>query len=65
MMSRPPTIMTVTLTTPIKNVDAMLTIAEEATQHPQRLTSAPHTTPIGRMDEVSANRNLDVRWRPK
>ncbi|MFQ5492272.1 MAG: aminomethyl-transferring glycine dehydrogenase subunit GcvPB, partial [Phycisphaerae bacterium] len=46
-------------------IQAMLAIADEAIQDPQRLTSAPHTTPIGRMDEVGANRNLDVRWRPK
>ena len=46
-------------------VEAMLTIADEARNHPQRLKDAPHTTPIRRMDEVEANRALDVRWNPE
>ena len=46
-------------------VEAMLTIADEARNHPQRLKEAPHTTPIRRMDEVEANRALDVRWNPE
>ena len=45
--------------------EAMLTIADEAKNHPERLKEAPHTTPIRRMDEVAANRKLDVRWQPQ
>ena len=38
--------------------DAMLKIAEEAHQQPELLKSAPHITPIGRLDEVKAAREL-------
>jgi glycine dehydrogenase subunit 2 len=37
---------------------AMLQIAEEAKTNPELLHSAPHTTPIGRLDEVHAAKNL-------
>ena len=43
---------------------AMIAIADEARHHPEHLKEAPHRTPIRRMDEVAANRKLDVRWRP-
>ncbi|MBN2500238.1 MAG: aminomethyl-transferring glycine dehydrogenase subunit GcvPB [Anaerolineales bacterium] len=39
-------------------VDAMLEIAKEARENPDVLHEAPHTTPFGRLDEVSAARNL-------
>ena len=45
--------------------EAMLRIADEARNDPHRLKEAPHNTPIRRMDEVSANRKLDVRWQPE
>lgn len=38
--------------------DAMLSIAEEARQNPELLTSAPHSTPVGRLDEVQAAKQL-------
>ena len=38
--------------------DAVLAIKELIVQHPKVLLSAPHFTPIDRVDEVSANRNL-------
>jgi glycine dehydrogenase subunit 2 len=38
--------------------EAMLQIAEEARTAPEKLHEAPHTTPIGRLDEVQAARNL-------
>ncbi len=43
-------------------VDAMLTIAREAESEPETLLSAPHTTPVRRLDEGRAGRQLDVRW---
>jgi len=43
--------------------DAMSAIAEEAREQPERVTSAPHTTPVRRLDEGRAGRELDVRWR--
>ncbi|MCP4250514.1 MAG: hypothetical protein GY778_26010 [bacterium] len=45
--------------------EAMNTIADEAAQSPDRLKEAPHHLPISRMDEVGANRHLDVRWQPE
>jgi glycine dehydrogenase subunit 2 len=39
-------------------VEAMLQIAEEAHNSPEVLQEAPHTTPIKRLDEVHAARNL-------
>lgn len=39
-------------------VDAMLKIAEEAHSQPELLKSAPHITPVGRMDEVKAAKDL-------
>ncbi|NIW45143.1 MAG: aminomethyl-transferring glycine dehydrogenase subunit GcvPB [Gammaproteobacteria bacterium] len=38
--------------------EAMLQIAEEAKSDPDLLHEAPHTTPIGRLDEVQAAKNL-------
>jgi glycine dehydrogenase subunit 2 len=38
--------------------DAMLKIAEEAHTEPELLKSAPHNTPVGRLDEVKAARDL-------
>jgi glycine dehydrogenase subunit 2 len=36
--------------------DAMIAIAKECETSPGIVTSAPHTTPIGRLDEASAAR---------
>jgi glycine dehydrogenase subunit 2 len=45
-------------------VDAMLQIADEAEQTPEVVTGAPHTTEYKRLDEVAANRTLNLRWQP-
>lgn len=39
-------------------VEAMLKIAEEAHQEPELLKTAPHITPVGRVDEVRAAKDL-------
>ena len=39
-------------------VEAMQEIAREAQEDPDKLTTAPHKTPFGRMDEVKAARQL-------
>ena len=44
--------------------DVMLAIADEIEKDPETVRTAPHTTPVGRVDEVAANRNPNVRWRP-
>ncbi len=41
-----------------KFADAMLKIAEEARTNPEVLLTAPHNTPIGRLDEVKAAKEL-------
>jgi glycine dehydrogenase subunit 2 len=46
-------------------VAAMLAIAEEAKTQPELVTGAPHTTKIGRLDEVAAARQPRLRWQPR
>ncbi len=46
-------------------IDAMRSIAEEAATHPELVKTAPHTTRIGRLDEVTAARKPILRWKPK
>jgi glycine dehydrogenase subunit 2 len=45
-------------------IDAMLAIDGEAAADPELVKSAPHTTPVTRLDEVRAARHPDLRWRP-
>ncbi len=45
-------------------VNAMLTIAEEAASDPDVVKSAPHTTPVGRLDEARAVKQPDLAWKP-
>jgi glycine dehydrogenase subunit 2 len=44
--------------------DAMLAIAAEAHDEPERVSSAPTTAPVRRLDEASAARQPNLRWRP-
>ena len=44
--------------------DAMIRIAKEAEEDPDILHSAPHVTPIGRLDEAAAARKPVLRWTP-
>jgi len=41
-------------------IDAMIRIAERAKTDPESLKSAPQSTPVGRLDETAAARNLDI-----
>jgi glycine dehydrogenase subunit 2 len=43
-------------------IKAMQTIAREARNEPHILKNSPETTPVGRLDEVKANRELNVKW---
>ena len=46
--------------------DALLKIADEAKLHPELLKDAPHFTPIGRLDEVKAAKDLALCcWIPE
>jgi glycine dehydrogenase subunit 2 len=40
--------------------DALISIAQEAEKQPDLLRSAPHNTPIGRLDELKAAKQLNV-----
>jgi len=46
-------------------IDAMIAIAGEAQTDPDLVRSAPHETPVTRLDEVGAARKLNLRWRPE
>jgi glycine dehydrogenase subunit 2 len=45
-------------------VTAMAQILAEAAQEPERVTSAPHTMPVRRLDDVRAAKQLDLTWKP-
>lgn len=44
-------------------VDIMIKISAEAKTDPALLTEAPHITPVRRLDEVLAARELNLRWK--
>jgi glycine dehydrogenase subunit 2 len=44
-------------------IEAMKEIAREASENPEVLHSAPHNTPVRRLDEVAAARKPDLRWK--
>ncbi len=46
-------------------IDAMKKIAKEADETPEILHTAPHNTPVRRLDEVLAARKPDLRWEMK
>jgi glycine dehydrogenase subunit 2 len=41
---------------------AMKEIAKDAEENPEILHTAPHDTPVRRLDDVKAARNPDLRW---
>ncbi|HET7148746.1 MAG TPA: aminomethyl-transferring glycine dehydrogenase subunit GcvPB [Candidatus Nitrosopolaris sp.] len=43
---------------------ALLSIAKELLENPELVSSAPHNTPIRRLDEVLAARKPNLRWSP-
>ena len=45
-------------------VQAMKEILAEAHHSPDVLKSAPHTTPVRRLDDVKAARELNLTWKP-
>ncbi len=45
-------------------IDVMKAIAQEAQDDPDLLHDAPHDTPNTRLDEASAARRPDLRWKP-
>ena len=45
-------------------IDAMLSIAQEAKENPEIVKTAPHSTPVSRLDEARAARKPLLRWEP-
>ncbi|HTX06881.1 MAG TPA: aminomethyl-transferring glycine dehydrogenase subunit GcvPB [Steroidobacteraceae bacterium] len=45
-------------------VAAMRAILTEAAKEPERVTGAPHTMPVRRLDDVRAAKQLDLTWKP-
>jgi glycine dehydrogenase subunit 2 len=45
-------------------VEAMVAIQREAEETPDRVTTAPHTLPVRRLDDVRAARELNLRYVP-
>jgi glycine dehydrogenase subunit 2 len=43
--------------------DALIEIADEAAREPELVTSAPHDAPVRRLDEATAARQPNLRWR--
>ncbi len=43
-------------------IDAMIKINEEAATQTEMVTSAPHTLPVRRLDDVKAAKELDLNW---
>jgi glycine dehydrogenase subunit 2 len=44
--------------------EALITIAAEAENTPETVKSAPQTAPVKRLDEATAARHPNLRWRP-
>ena len=44
--------------------DALIAVSAEARQDPQLLRDAPVRTPVRRLDEATAARRPELRWRP-
>ena len=44
-------------------IEAMLAIAKEAAEQPEKVKTAPHTTRVGRIDEAAAARKPVLRWK--
>ncbi|HEY3938294.1 MAG TPA: aminomethyl-transferring glycine dehydrogenase subunit GcvPB [Bryobacteraceae bacterium] len=45
--------------------DAMISIAKEVNETPERVLKAPHSTRTAKVDEVTAARKPIVRWKPR
>mgnify|MGYP002261304136 CR=1 FL=1 len=43
-------------------IEAMKEIARDAQENPEALHSAPHSTPVKRLDDARAAKNPDLRW---
>jgi len=46
-------------------IEALITIRNEWQADASKITSAPHSLPVKRLDDVKAARELDIRWQPR
>ncbi|MBC8041865.1 MAG: aminomethyl-transferring glycine dehydrogenase subunit GcvPB, partial [Rhizobacter sp.] len=46
-------------------IDVMLQIANEVETNPELVLGAPYTTPMKRLDDAYAARNINVKYTPK
>jgi glycine dehydrogenase subunit 2 len=44
-------------------IQVMKKIAQEVEENPELVKGAPYNTPVSRLDEVKATKNLDIRWK--
>nr|WP_243426447.1 aminomethyl-transferring glycine dehydrogenase subunit GcvPB [Caldicoprobacter guelmensis] len=44
--------------------DALIEVAREVEEQPEKVKDAPHSTPVRRLDEARAARNPVLRWNP-
>jgi glycine dehydrogenase subunit 2 len=44
--------------------DALIHVAQECESNPETVKTAPHRTAVSRLDEVTAARQPNLRWRP-
>ncbi|MGH8315750.1 MAG: aminomethyl-transferring glycine dehydrogenase subunit GcvPB, partial [Steroidobacterales bacterium] len=45
--------------------EAMIAIQREAETTPETVKAAPHTLPVRRLDDLRANKQLDLTWKPR
>ncbi|MDA1128727.1 MAG: aminomethyl-transferring glycine dehydrogenase subunit GcvPB [Chloroflexi bacterium] len=46
-------------------IQALIDIDREVTENTELVNSAPHSTPVARLDEARAARQPDLRWKPE
>ncbi len=46
-------------------IQALIDIDREVTENTELVNSAPHTTPVARLDEAKAARQPNLRWKPE
>lgn len=46
-------------------IEIMFKIDQESIEDPEIVKSAPHTTPVGKLDEAQAARKPNLRWQPE
>ncbi|MDH4100057.1 MAG: aminomethyl-transferring glycine dehydrogenase subunit GcvPB [Nitrospirota bacterium] len=44
--------------------DALAQIVKECRENPEHVITAPHTTPVGKLDETKAVKELNIKWIP-